>query len=107
MKGNLAICLKRKTTTKNDYGETITAYIDMCNTTGFLDMLTYDKNKDMNAMIQEANYVFVTDNYINIEETNSNMLKAVINDVEYSVIYIDDPVNLHEFLEIYLKKVGE
>lgn len=106
MDGNLTLTLKTKTTTQNEYGEDNIEWTDMCSTTGFLDMLTYDKNSKMSAMIQNANYVFITDGYTVLSETDANMLMAYINSIAYNVIYIDDPMNLHEFYEIYLKKVG-
>jgi hypothetical protein len=75
--------------------------------TGYLDLSTGDsKYTTYNAKIQESTHVFLADYKkldSRIKAENSQM---VINDKVYDIMVIDDPMELHKQLEIYLKYTG-
>lgn len=73
---------------------------------GFLDLSSGNSFRETyNAKVQESSHVFICD-YVEITEKATN-LKAECNGMEFDVTLIDDPMGLHEHLEIFLKYVGE
>ncbi|MEG2642042.1 MAG: hypothetical protein RSA71_06140 [Eubacterium sp.] len=62
----------------------------------------YEKYK---TKLAESTHVFICD-YQVLEAADPHDLCMAIGGVEFDVLYIDDPMELHEQLEIYLKKVG-
>ena len=75
--------------------------------TGYLDLSTGDsKYTTYNAKIQESTHVFLADYKkldSRIKAENSRMW---INGKVYDIMVIDDPMELNEQLEIYLKYTG-
>ena len=74
---------------------------------GFIDLSTGDSSHTaFNAKIQESTHVFISD-YValdaSIEAENSRM---VVNGNRYDILLIDDPMEMHQQLEIYLKYTG-
>lgn len=75
--------------------------------TGWLDLMSADTDHGlMKTVIQESTHVFVMD-YLPGVVLKSKNNRLVINDCTYEVIYQDDPMELHEQIEIYLKYIGE
>ena len=74
---------------------------------GFIDLSTGDSNRTTyNAKIQESTHVFISDYVLldaSIKAENSRM---VVNGERYDILLIDDPMELHKQLEIYLKYTG-
>lgn len=71
---------------------------------GWLDLSTGTTNYNTyNAKIAESSHVFICD-YTPIDKPEKE-LKAYVNGVMYDVNFIDDPMNLHDHLEIFLNKV--
>lgn len=92
---------------RNAIGEAQTAWTTAQSIAGWLDLAggaagysAYD------AKIQESTHVFISD-YQKLANTitteNSRML---VENKIYDITYIDDPMELHEQLEIYLKYTG-
>ncbi len=95
-------------TTTTEYGTDIEQWETMHNLTGWLDFTGGEAgNASFNAKIQESTHVFVCD-YValdsRINAENSRVIDAM--GLEYEVKLIDDPMNLHKQLEIYLKLTG-
>jgi hypothetical protein len=91
----------------NVIGEREDAWTDVQSIKGWLDLSSGDsKYTTYNAKIQESTHVFVSD-YVSlnasIKAENSRM---VIEGKRYDVMLIDDPMELHKQLEIYLKYTG-
>ncbi len=105
--GNIACTLKYKSGyTNNSIGEKVPVEADYMVLTGFLDLANGDsKHINYDTKLQESTHIFICD-YIAIDK-KATELKAYINDKMYDVMLIDDPMELHEHLEIYLKYVGE
>lgn len=99
--------LQLKSVVRNEIGENVESWQTVQTIKGWLDMQSGDSNyATYNAKMQESTHVFVAD-YVEInaavKATNS---RAVINGKTYDVKMIDDPMELHKQLEIYLKYTG-
>lgn len=117
---------------KNSIGECINSWLPVVDFKGYLDYQSgQTKYSIHSAKIEESTHVFICDfrsftclseawgwnpfNFLDsiinseleqdiaITSENSRML---INGKLYDVLLIDDPMELHEHLEIYLKYVG-
>ena len=106
----------RTSTTKNEIGEVIREWEEVRSLKGLLDYVSGDaKYNVFNAKVQESSHVFICD-YKPIPEvilyegkevrvTDENT-KIVANSKEYLVKLIDDPMDLHDHLEIYADYTG-
>lgn len=105
--GNTNGLIQISTTTKNAIGESVKSWLDIQTIQGWLDFMSGDaKYSTFNAKIQESTHIFVGD-YVpldsRITSENSRML---VNGQVYDVVLIDDPMGLHQQLEIYLNFTG-
>ncbi len=105
--GNIDLVLKTKTTTeKNKIGEKVAEWQDYKTIHGFLDFMNEATGRtNFNSKIVESSHVFICD-YVSIDKKETE-LKAYCNNQEFDVTYIDDPMNLHKHLEIFLSYVGD
>lgn len=91
--------------TKNGIGERIHTWVDAVTLTGFLDYMTGDsKYATFNAKLQETTHIFICD-YQQLTVT-SETSRLIHEGKTYEILLIDDPMGLHQQLEIYLKYVG-
>ena len=103
--GNIEAVVQRISgSTTNRIGETILTWVDMCKLRGWLDLSSGESRYTYNAKLQESTHIFLTD-YTPIDQ-NASDKRLVVNGVIYEILLIDDPMGLHEHLEIYLKFVG-
>lgn len=104
--GNKTIKLYKKSeTTVNDIGETENANVLINSFVGFLDYVSGEVgNANYKAPIDESTHIFISD-YVEITE-NAEDLIAEIDSKSYEVKYIDNPMELNEQIEIYLKLIG-
>lgn len=103
--GNTSATLQKKQGSHtNQVGERIHDWVDVHSFLGWLDLSDGDSNYKYNAKLQQSTHIFITD-YKAIER-NADDKRLVINGNIYDVLLIDDPMELHEQLEIYLKFVG-
>lgn len=104
--GNIKAMLQQKSESKaNTIGEQIHEWSDYHHFQhGWLDLSTGDSKYTHDAKIQESTHIFITD-YTPIDRKSENK-RLVVNGVMYDVLLIDDPMELHQQLEIYLKYVG-
>lgn len=114
--GNTTAILQVYTTITNEIGGRDKKWHDVMELTGWIDLQAGDsKRTTFNAKIQESTHVFVGD-YKPIPATfefegkvvkvNAENARMVANWQRYDVMLIDDPMNLHRQLEIYLKYTG-
>lgn len=114
--GNIEAQLQIRTTGKNAIGEPVEDWHDVVELKGFLDLSSGDsKYTTFNAKIQESTHIFICDykpipatldvegKIVKVSAENARM---VANSQDYDVMLIDDPMNLHKQLEIYLKYTG-
>ncbi|KEH93226.1 phage head completion protein [Clostridium botulinum] len=71
---------------------------------GYLDLLTGDETNTNNAFIQESSHILISDYREDI--SNKNWIIDSKNN-RYNIVLVDDPVSMHNHLEIYLKFIGE
>ena len=88
----------------NSIGEKVQSWTDIHTLTGWLDLSTGDSKYTYDAKLQESTHIFITD-YTPIDR-KANDKRLMVNGVVYEVLLIDDPMELHQQLEIYLKFVG-
>lgn len=116
MNGNTTALLQVKTTTKDKIGAAVTSWVTVAELQGFLDYQSGDASiGSFKAKIQETTHLFICDfkpipKEIVIEgksyKVNDESTRMVADSQEYNVLHIDDPMNLHKHLEIYLKYTG-
>lgn len=100
-----AIIQSKGTGQKNTIGESVQTWVFLDSLIGWLDLSGGDsKYTTYSAKIQESTHVFLCDyKVIDVTAENARML---IDDKVYDIMLIDDPMNLHQQLEIYLKFTG-
>lgn len=118
---------------KNAIGEREHNWVDVASSKGWLDLSGGEsKYTTYNAKIQESTHIFLCDyqtfkglsgervwdtlNFISGEistltsdkkvDVTSENARMLIDGLIYQIMLIDDPMNLHQHLEIYLKYVG-
>jgi len=104
--GNIEAILQQKDgSTTNAIGERIQNWTDIQTLTGWLDLQAGDsKYGTYNAKLQESTHIFICD-YVAVDR-NASDKRLMVNGVAYDVMLIDDPMELHQQLEIYLRYVG-
>lgn len=105
--GNITAQFQVKTEVSRDrLGSPVFDWTTVHEIKGFLDMSSGDSRyTSYNAKIQESSHIFICD-YVPLSIKSSES-RALIEGRLYDVKYIDDPMNLHEHLEIYLDSVGD
>lgn len=104
--GNIEVVLQQKNrSAANEIGERIQEWSDVQRLSGWLDLQTGDsKYSNFSAKLQESTHIFLCD-YVAIDRM-ANDKRLVVNGTAYDVLLIDDPMELHQQLEIYLRYVG-
>lgn len=103
--GNIEAVLQQKNgVTYNSIGEAIHEWSDVQVLKGWLDLQSGEARYTYNAKLQESTHMFICD-YVDVDRTAEDK-RLMVNGVVYDVILIDDPMELHQHLEIYLKYVG-
>ena len=105
--GNKQMLLQVSTVTKNAIGEQVKSWETLQRLTGWLDLSGGDsKYQTYNAKIQESTHVFVAD-YVQLAEgITAETSRAVIDGKVYDIMLIDDPMEMQQQLEVYLKYTG-
>lgn len=76
---------------------------------GVLDLLDGGVSLKLMSRIEEADFLFLCDYFVpeyNGEKLTAANCRFLINGEVYEVKLFDDPMRLHEHLEIYLKYLG-
>lgn len=106
--GNITAILQQKAgSTTNAIGERIQDWVDVLTFTGWLDMTNGDSKYTYNAKIQESTHIFLCD-YVALtkDQRKPDDKRLVVNGTDFDVLFIDDPMELHQQLEVYLRSVG-
>lgn len=101
--GNVNGVLQTKISSKNDYGALVDDWQDVTNITGFLDFTSGDGSYKSNfkGKVEETTHLFICD-YMKLDVKPTRCRLLIDNEV-YEVLMIDDPMGLHQHLEIMLK----
>ena len=105
--GNITGIIQTKSTEKNAIGEGGKNWADAFNHVGWLGMQSGDsKRSTFSAKIEESTHVFLCDFHPGIYALADQDTRMIIKGVVYDVTHIDNPDEMDEQLEIYLRRVG-
>ena len=113
--GNITGIIQKATTAKdeagnivkNAIGEAETAWEEAFCHVGWLGLQSGDsKHSNFSAKIEESTHVFLCDYHSGIYALASQNTRMVIKGFIYDVLLIDNPDEMDEQLEIYLRRVG-
>jgi hypothetical protein len=111
--GNITATIQVKSSNgKNKIGEGSEAYDAVGTVLGWLDYQSGQNNvQQYNAKIQDTTHLFLCDwfrwkNATQDASVTSENSRLVLNGEVYNVLLIDDPMNLHQHIEVYLQFVG-
>lgn len=106
--GNITGIIQAKTSNgKNAIGEAVIVWADAVTIKGWLGMQSGDsKYSNFNAKIEESTHVFLCDYDTNIYSLADKDTRMIIKGNMYDVLFIDNPDEMDEQLEIYLRKIG-
>ena len=103
--GNVTAVLQTKTSSKNAFGEIVNEWTDLQLLKGFLDFTGGDGSYKSNfkGSVEETTHIFICDYDKIASEATATHSRLIVNDKTYDVLMIDDPMNLHQHLEMMLK----
>ena len=111
--GNITATIQVKSAgRKNEIGEVMTSYSDIGSVIGWLDFASGQNDvSEYHAKIQDTTHYFICDftawvtatQDVKVTPENTRM---VIDGNAYQILLIDDPMNLHQHLEVFLQYVG-
>lgn len=105
--GNITGIIQTKTTTKNPIGESEQAWATAYSQIGWLGLQTGGSNyTNFNAKIEESTHTFLCDFHSGIYALANQDTRMIIKGIMYDVLLIDNPDEMDEQLEIYLRRVG-
>ena len=108
--GNIAGVFQMKESTgNNEYGEKVSTWENKGVFFGWLGLQSGDSKRSVyNAKIEESTHVFLCDYnselYGFADDTHDK--RMILKNAVYDVLLIDNPDEMDEQLEIYLRKVG-
>ena len=99
--------IQAKSTARNAIGEAETTWNDAFPLAGWLGLQNGDsKRQNFNAKIEESTHVFLTDYHAGVYALANQDTRMIIKGFVYDVLLIDNPDEMDEQLEIYLRRVG-
>ena len=112
--GNIkAIIQKKDSDSKNAIGEKASLWVDVLSPFGWLGLQSGDSKYTHNTKLEESTHVFLCDYDSGIyaltlpdEKGKTPIIRMVIKGIVYDVLLIDNPDEMDEQLEIYLRRVG-
>lgn len=106
--GNITGVIQTKTSnSKNEIGEAVIVWADAVTVKGWLGLQSGDSQRsNYQAKIEESTHCFLCDYNSEIDALAEQDTRMIIKRKMYDVTYIDNPDELNEQLEIFLKKVG-
>lgn len=105
--GNITATIQKKTTKKNEIGEAVKTWAKAFDHVGWLGLQAGGANySNFNAKIEESTHVFLCDYHSGIYALADQDTRMIIKGNVYDILLIDNPDEMDEQLEIYLKKVG-
>lgn len=91
--------------TSNAIGERVPTWKDIYRVYGWLDLSGGDSKRTYDTKLQESTHIFLCDP-VQFDRIASGK-RMIINSNIYDVLLIDNPMELNQHLEIYLKYIGE
>lgn len=104
--GNITATIQAKSCETDSKGIQRSKWDDYITLCGWFDLSGGDSQyTNFNAKIQESTHIFLCD-YADLGGLTAEDCRVIIGGKIYSVTFIDNPMELHEHLEIYLKYIG-
>ena len=105
--GNTQAVIQIRNVTKNAIGEHVESWADVQTIKGWLDMASGDAHTTTYyAKIMDSTHYFISD-YVKLDsritDENSRMM---VNGKHYDIRMIDNPMEMNQQLEFYLKYTG-
>ena len=105
--GNIKAIIQVCTSVDNEIGENVQTWADVQSIKGWLDLQSGDsRNTTFHAKIQESTHIFIADYVALDKRITAESARLVINGKRYDILLIDDPMEMHQQLEFYLKFTG-
>ena len=105
--GGIVGTIQTNTAVKNAIGEAVKQWVDAFSQVGWLGLQSGDSKYSTNkAKLEESTHVFLCDYHSGIYALADQDTRMVIKGFVYDVLLIDNPDEMDEQLEIYLRKVG-
>lgn len=105
--GNIYGVIQTCTSEKNALHEAENTWGDAFHWPGWLGLQSGDsKYGNHNAKLEESTHVFLCDFHSGIYALADENTRMIIKGMVYDVLLIDNPDEMDEQLEIYLRKVG-
>lgn len=104
--GNITATIQTKTTQKNEIGAGVETWTDALAFPGWLGLQSGDSKRTYGAKLEESTHVFLCDYIPGVYALADQDTRMVIKGRMYDVLLIDNPDEMDEQLEIYLRKVG-
>lgn len=103
--GNIEVRIQTRELIQNEIGEETSVWYDVATLKGFMDLLSGTYNhREHHSKVEDSTHVFICD-YQELNVTPDNA-RLIYRNNAYEIKYIDDPMNLHDHIEITLKYVG-
>lgn len=104
--GNRQATIEVRTVTKNAIGEQEENWSTAYKIRGWLDLQNGDsKHTNYNAKLQESTHVFLSE-YKAMDGVTAGNSRLVLDGRRYEILLVDNPMEMNEQLEIYLKYTG-
>lgn len=105
--GNITAEIQIYKSTSNVIGEAVKAWETVQEIKGWLDLSDGNSKYDVySAKIQDSTHVFISD-YLAVDSyICAENCRLVIKGKVYDIMLIDNPMELNQQLEIYLKYIG-
>lgn len=110
--GNTEAFIQMNEVIQNGYGNDTNNWMDVFDKPkkGFLDLVSEGTDsRSLMHRIENADYVFICDYFepsVNGTRLTTENSRIIIDGEVYEVKLYDDPMRLHEHMEIYLKYLG-
>ena len=106
--GNIIGTIQTKSfVSTNAIGEAVHEWVTAYSTIGWRGMVSGNSRySTYNAKIEESTHVFLCDYHSGIYALSGEDTRMTIKGFMYDVTFIDNPDEMDEQLEIYLKRVG-
>lgn len=99
--GNITATAQVRQNTKNALGESVISYVSKKKLKGWLDYSNgQTKYETFQTPAEETTHVFICD----FQKLDADRL--IIGGKSYDVLHIDNPMELNQHLEIFLKYIG-
>lgn len=105
--GNLTATIQIKHVFENEIGESTPVWEDLYTIKGWLDLSSGSSTRlPHKTKTEESTHVFICDYDPDVRNLDVRQCRFVCSSGNYEIKYIDDPMELHDHLEITLKYIG-